>query len=206
MESIHTSILLASKREKNLFVDHGDERKLGLSSLAYKFIGGLLQHSRGLCAITNPTTNSYKRLARTPSATGSTWAPSYISYAGNNRTHMIRVPAPGRFEYRLPDGATHPYLFQAAILAAGLSGIKNSIDPGPPQSSNAYGNPDQQHAIVQSLPQSLIEALNLLQKDEEMCKLLGHDLVEAFNRLKREELALAQSNITPWEIDTTLDC
>ena len=113
--------------ETNVFLD--DDGELGLSENAYHFLGGVLHSAEALCAITNPTVNSYKRLNAPTTASGSTWAPNAISYAGNNRTHMVRVPGPGRLETRLPDGAANPYLLQAALLAAGLDGIEQRRDP-----------------------------------------------------------------------------
>jgi len=105
---------------------------LGLSTDAYYFIGGVLQQANGLCSFLASTVNSYKRLNGAITASGSTWSPNAISYAGNNRTHMIRVPAPGRFELRLADGAVNPYLLPATVLAAGLDGIGRSVNPGKP--------------------------------------------------------------------------
>ena len=113
---------------ENLFKDpDGDQ---GLSELAYHFLGGVIHSAEALCAITNPTVNSYKRINAPVTASGATWAPNYISYSGNNRTHMVRTPEDDRFEFRLPDGAANPYLLQAAVLAAGLDGIANKRDPG----------------------------------------------------------------------------
>ena len=104
--------------------------ELGLSALAYHFLGGIMHTADALAAITNPTVNSYKRLNAPPTLSGATWSPNTITYAGNNRTHMIRIPDAGRFELRLADGAANPYLLQAALLVAGLDGIKNKRDPG----------------------------------------------------------------------------
>ena len=101
----------------------------GLSELAYHFLGGVIHSAEALCAITNPTVNSYKRINAPVTASGATWAPNYISYSGNNRTHMVRTPDDDRFEFRLPDGAANPYLLQAAVLAAGLDGIANRTRP-----------------------------------------------------------------------------
>lgn len=112
---------------------------MGLSELAYHFIGGLLHNAEALCAFTNPTVNSYKRIGNYSSTTsGSTWSPNFISYTGNNRTHMIRIPEPGHFELRLPDGAAHPHLLQASVLAAGLDGIANKRNPGKRLDINMY--------------------------------------------------------------------
>ena len=107
--------------DRNAFADGKDE--LGLSKTAYNFIGGMMNAAEELCAITNPTVNSYKRINAPGTLSGATWSPNTVTYAGNNRTHMIRIPDAGRFELRLADGAANPYLLPAAILAAGLDGI-----------------------------------------------------------------------------------
>ncbi len=107
--------------KKNLFGHKTEE--MGLSKLGYYFMGGVLNNAEALVALTNPTVNSYKRINAPVTTSGATWAPNTVTYGGNNRTHMIRIPDPGRFEFRLADGATNPYLLQACILAAGLDGI-----------------------------------------------------------------------------------
>ena len=89
-----------------------------------------MKHASALAAITNPTVNSYKRINAPRTSSGATWAPNTVTWTGNNRTHMVRVPGPGRFELRLPDGAANPYLLQAVIIAAGLDGMRTKADPG----------------------------------------------------------------------------
>ena len=106
------------KGKKNIFLDKHD--KLGLSKTAYNFLGGIMKHASSLSTFFNPTINSYRRINAAPTKSGATWSPSSISYTGNNRTHMIRVPDPGRFELRLMDGSANPYLLQASVLAAGI--------------------------------------------------------------------------------------
>ena len=103
--------------------------KNGLAQLAYWFTGGVLKHAKAVTAVTNPLVNSYKRLVRSVPRSGATWAPVYVTYGANNRTQMIRIPAPGRIENRLGDGAANPYLAATVLLAAGLDGIENQIDP-----------------------------------------------------------------------------
>jgi len=112
----------------NAFVD--DSMELGLSTKGRHFLGGIMKHAPALAAITNPTVNSYKRINAPQTISGATWAPNTVTWTGNNRTHMVRVPGPGRFELRLPDGAANPYLMQAIIIAAGLDGIRSKVDPG----------------------------------------------------------------------------
>ncbi|HMJ09955.1 MAG TPA: type III glutamate--ammonia ligase, partial [Polyangiaceae bacterium] len=124
---VHVSVWDAAG-DQNLFRDAGGE--LGLSPSAYQFIGGVLHHAEALCALTNPTVNSYKRINGVPTSSGATWSPNTISYSGNNRTHMIRIPDVDRFELRLPDGSANPYLLQAGVIAAGLDGIATRKEPG----------------------------------------------------------------------------
>ena len=109
---VHVSVWDAAHASKNLFHDAGGE--LGLSRTAYQFMAGVLHHAEALCALTNPTVNSFKRINGAPTLPGATWSPNTISYTGNNRTHMIRIPDIDRFELRLADGAANPYLLQAA--------------------------------------------------------------------------------------------
>ena len=116
-----------SAGERNLFHDEAGEA--GLSSLAYAFLGGVLAAAEPLTALFNPTVNSYKRINARPTLSGATWSPNTVTYGGNNRTQMVRIPEPGRFELRLADGAANPYLLQAGILAAGLDGIPMSATP-----------------------------------------------------------------------------
>ena len=109
------------------FSDPDDE--LGLSKDGHAFLGGLMHNAAALCAL-NPTVNSYKRINAPRTVSGATWSPNTITYSGDNRTHMIRVPGGGRMELRLADGAANPYLLQAGLLVAGLDGIANGRDPG----------------------------------------------------------------------------
>ena len=118
----HARFAVVDKGGSNVFED--DKGELGLSQTAYHFIGGVMHSAEALCAISNPMVNSYKRINAPPTLSGATWSPNTVTYAGNNRTHMIRIPDAGRFELRLADGAANPYLLPAAVLAAGLDGIK----------------------------------------------------------------------------------
>src|SRR4029434_7763 len=104
----------------------------------YTLIGGGMNAAQELCSITNPTVNSYKRINAPATLSGATWSPNSVTYAGNNRTHMIRIPGSGRFELRLADGAANPYLLPAALLAAGLEGIAKGADPGEPLDLDLY--------------------------------------------------------------------
>jgi glutamate---methylamine ligase len=115
-----------------------DSRPLSISPLGYHFIGGIIHSADAMAAILNPTVNSYKRINAPPTLSGATWSPNSVTYTGNNRTHMIRIPEAGRFELRLPDGAANSYAMQAALLAAGLDGIENKRDPGKRLDINMY--------------------------------------------------------------------
>mgnify|MGYP003319674667 FL=1 len=131
----HAHISLWNEKN-NKFLESGD--RYGLSKLAYNFLGGLMKNAASLSAFFNPTVNSFRRINAPPTKSGASWSPSSISYTGNNRTHMIRIPDPGRFELRLMDGSSNPYLLQAGILAAGLHGMNMKLDPGEPLTCNMY--------------------------------------------------------------------
>ncbi len=135
---VHVS-LWDREKNQNLFKDKNGE--LGLSRTAYEFMAGVLHNAEALSAITNPTVNSFKRINAAPTASGATWSPNTVSYTGNNRTHMIRIPDVDRFELRLADGSANPYLLQAAILAAGLDGITHHRDAGRRLDNNMYTDP-----------------------------------------------------------------
>ncbi len=189
--------------KKNLFLNKNDE--LGLSKLAYQFLGGIMQHAVSMCAIFNPTVNSYKRIDAPRTTSGATWSPSAVTYSGNNRTHMIRVPDDGRFELRLMDGAMNPYLSQAAIIAAGLDGIKNKRDPGEPSFVNMYEEGDKVRS-AKLLPSTLLDALRLLEKNKTLKEELGAEVVDAYIKLKMMEWRDYTSHLSDWERQSTLDC
>jgi len=186
----------------NLFEDAAGS--LGLSALGYHFIGGILHSAAALAAILNPTVNSYKRINAPATRSGASWSPNTVTYSGNNRTHMIRIPAAGRFELRLADGAANPYLLQAAILAAGLDGIAHTRDPGPRLDINMYTNG---HAImdVAKLPLNLLDALRALEGSSVLNDALG-GFVPAYLKLKTQQWNDYAAHLSQWEIDTTLDC
>ncbi|QMU60354.1 MAG: type III glutamate--ammonia ligase [Gammaproteobacteria bacterium] len=189
--------------KKNLFLSKNDD--LGLSKLAYQFLGGIMQHAQSLCAVFNPTVNSYKRISAPRTTSGATWSPSSITYSGNNRTHMIRVPDDGRFELRLMDGAVNPYLLQAGIIAAGLEGIENKRDPGEPLHIDMY---EEGHKVKNAklLPTNLLDALRLLEKNKVIQQGLGEELVESFVKLKMQEWDQFTSHLSEWERNNVLDC
>ena len=187
-----------------------DPRGLGLSREGYHFIGGLMAHAKAYIAVTAPIVNSYKRLRVGDPRSGATWAPVYVSYGYNNRTQMLRVPAPGRVEDRTVDGACNPYLGAAVLLAAGLDGIERELDPGDPNSLNLYETtPEQREELgIDTLPENLLDATRELERDDVMRKALGKtphgDYVDYFVACKRREVQAAHEQITPWELDRYL--
>ncbi len=216
----HAHLSVWNKKGKNLFLDKKD--KLGLSKTAYNFMGGIMNSAEALTAWFNPTINSYKRINAPVTASGATWSPNTITYSGNNRTHMIRVPGSGRFELRLMDGATNPYLLQAGILAAGIDGIEKKRNPGKPVNVNMY---EEAHKVkgAKKLPLNLPQALNNLDKSKVLKSAFGKDVINSYITLKNREIKKYNSSrekkigfkgsksnksnlITQWEKDNTLDC
>ena len=186
----------------NLFTNTAGSN--GLSPLAYHFLGGLMAHAPALCAITNPSVNSYRRLAAPPTTSGATWSPGGISYTGNNRTHMVRIPDDQRLELRLPDGSAHPYLLQAAVLAAGLDGIERQLDPGPRRDNDNYADPLPPGSCT-PLPRDLGEALEAFAADTTLRTALGEGFCSAYERLRRRQWATYRSQVSGWERSTGLD-
>ena len=189
--------------QNNLFEDSSDE--MGLSTMAYHFLGGVLHNAQALTAIFNPTVNSYKRIDAQVTTSGSTWSPNAVAYGGNNRTHMVRIPDRGRFELRLMDGAANPYLMQAGVLAAGLDGVENERDPGKRLDINMY---TEGHKIrgLRRLPANLLDAIRLFEKSKVLRSGLGDALVDSYSKLKYQDWRSYSSAISQWERDHTLDC
>ena len=189
--------------DTNLFADAAGE--LGVSQLGYHFLGGLMAHATSICAITNPTVNSYKRINAPATTSGATWAPNLVTYGGNNRTHMVRIPGAGRIELRLADGATNTYLLPAAIAAAGLDGIAEKRDPGPRLDINVY---EEAHKAggAERLPLNLLDALRTLEANPALASGLGSETVSAFVKLKTAEWNEYASHLSDWERQNTLDC
>ncbi len=200
----HISIWDLAGRQ-NLFNGSDDSRGLGLSPLAYQFLGGIMHSADCLAAIFNPAINSYKRINAPRTLSGATWSPDSITYGGNNRTHMIRVPEAGRFELRLMDGAANPYLMQAGILACGLDGIEANRDPGDPLDINMYELGEDIKGYKQ-LPHNLLDAIRLFESSDVLKDRLGSELIGAFVKLKKKQWDDYSSHLTKWELDNTLDC
>ena len=199
------------KGKKNIFLDQHD--KLGLSKIAYNFLGGIMRHASSLSTFFNPTINSYRRINAAPTKSGATWSPSSISYTGNNRTHMIRVPDPGRFELRLMDGSANPYLLQASVLAAGIEGLSKRINPGKPLFCNMYED-YKKYPNLSKLPNELKDSLDKIENNKEMNKAFGKEVIKSYVKLRTSELKDFNDNekfdkskpITKWERQNTLDC
>jgi glutamate---methylamine ligase len=198
---VHVSLW---KGNKNVFDDGNDA--IGLSKTAYNFIGGLMNAACEICSITNPSVNSYKRINAPVTLSGATWSPNTVTYAGNNRTHMIRVPGSGRFEFRLADGATNPYLLPAAVLAAGLQGIAQGTDPGKPLDINMYEVGHKAPADTKKLPLNLLDAIRLTEKSKLLRQELGDEFVDSYVKLKMLDWNDFSRHLTQWERATTLDC
>ena len=188
--------------KQNIFADKISE--LGLAKSGLNFLGGIMGHAKSMVAITNPTVNSYKRINAPVTQSGATWAPNTVTWSGNNRTHMVRIPGPGRFELRLPDGATNPYLLQAVILAAGMIGIDTKADPGKRFDNDIYSDRTTDNE-VEKLPANLLDALREFTRDELLISKLGTEFSNAYIKLKNQEWEKFNSHLTSWEVLNTLD-
>ena len=199
----HAHVSVWSKDGKtNLMEDAQGE--LGLSALAYHFIGGLLKHAESLAAITNPVVNSYKRINAPRTTSGATWSPNTVTYSGNNRTHMIRIPDSDRIEVRLADGAVNPYLLQAVLIGAGLWGVENQTDPGKRIDLDMYA---EGHKVrnAPKLPFNLLDALRAFQKNKTLRGILGAEFADSFVKLKLDEWNQYMQHFSEWERQNALD-
>ncbi|MBM0742130.1 type III glutamate--ammonia ligase [Phormidium sp. CLA17] len=191
----------------NLFYDSDDPRGCKLSKLGYQFIAGILKHAPAICAIIAPTVNSYKRLVARGSMSGFTWAPVYRCYGNNNRTNMLRIPlAGGRVECRAADISSNPYLGAAIILAAGLEGIQEGLDPGEPHTENMYSYSLEQLAEmgIQCLPRNLSEAIAAFASDPLSKNVFGALMYNTYIQFKSQEWEEYHTHISDWEIQRYL--
>jgi glutamine synthetase len=190
------------KANENAFFDPDGEYQI--SDAMRHYIGGLKKHARAIAAITNPLVNSYKRLVPGYEA------PVNIAWSRRNRSPLIRVPerrgAGTRVEFRMPDPSCNPYLALAVQLAAGLDGMRNSIDPGPPVDTNVWKLSEEERRKYQmeSLPANLKEAVDELAADEVIAAALGDHILNHFVAAKREEWGEYIAQVTEWEIGTYL--
>ncbi len=198
----HVSIWDKAGR-KNLF--HDAKGELGLSKLAYDFLGGVLHNASAMCSIWNPTVNSYKRINAPVTSSGATWSPNSIAFGGNNRSTMVRIPDAGRLELRLMDGAANPYLLQAGVLVAGLDGIANKRHPGKRQDINLYTDGHKVRGL-RKLPLNLLDAIRLTEKDKVLRAGFGESFISSYVKLKNQQWNDYASSLSQWERDNTLDC
>jgi len=190
---------------KNLFEDPSDS--YGLSKLGYQFIAGILKHAKAIVSVTCPTVNSYKRLVRQGSMSGFTWAPVYVCYGNNNRTNMLRIPmGGGRVECRAADIATNLYLGAAMILAAGLEGIREGLDPGEAHRENMYTYTlDELKALgVDTLPRTLGEAIAAFAADPLSKAVMGPLMYQSYIDYKTQEWEEYHAHVSDWEIQRYL--
>lgn len=195
-----------SQSKVNVFAGEGEGQtgEVGLSERGKHFLGGIMKHASALAAITNPTVNSYKRINAPRTMSGATWAPNTVTWTGNNRTHMVRVPGPGRFELRLPDGAVNPYLLQAVIIAAGLSGIRSEADPGKRHDIDMYAEGHKVRGAPR-LPLNMLDALRAYDRDKGLKEAMGEEFSAAYLKLKQDEWNAFVSHFSTWEKQNTLD-
>ncbi len=205
---VHVSVWDApgAAASTNVFAGEGDgpTGEVGLGEQGKHFLGGIMSHASAMAAITNPTVNSYKRINAPRTMSGATWAPNTVTWTGNNRTHMVRVPGPGRFELRLPDGAANPYLLQSVIIAAGLDGIRSQADPGKRYDIDMYA---EGHKVrgAPKLPLNMLDALRAYDRDKGLKTVMGEEFSAAFLKLKKEEWNDFVSHFSRWEKEHTLD-
>lgn len=204
----HFNISLADRRTgRNLFDDPSDPRGCGMSKLGYQFIAGVLRHARAISAVIAPTVNSYKRLVARGSMSGFTWAPIFVCYGNNNRTNMLRIPMNGpRIECRAADISCNVYLGAAMILAAGLEGIEQDLDPGQPHRENMYLSSPEMLASqnIELLPRTLGEAIDAFEADSLSEAVMGPLMYKTFIDFKRNEWMDYQSHVSDWETDRYL--
>ncbi|HCR43766.1 MAG TPA: type I glutamate--ammonia ligase, partial [Ruminococcaceae bacterium] len=199
---MHTNMSLFRDGE-NVFYDPKSEK--GLSHTAYNFIAGILKHIKGICAVTNPLVNSYKRLV--PGFE----APCYIAWTAGNRSALIRVPASRgdstRAELRNPDPACNPYLAFALLLAAGMDGIENNLTPPEAVTSNIYDIDEQgrKDRNIESLPSDLKSAVAAMREDPLVERVLGKHIFSKYVEAKEKEWHEFSTTVTGWELKEYLD-
>src|SRR5688500_18238512 len=199
---MHTHQSLFARGRNAFFDEHSDTQ---LSRLCLHYIGGLLKHAKGFCAITNPLVNSYKRLVPGYEA------PTAIAWSTRNRSPLVRVPAARgpmtRIELRMPDPSCNPYLALAVMLRAGLDGIDKELDPVPPVHKNIYkmSHRERRHLRIDELPRNLSKALDELEKSDLMRQTLGEHIFDHFLAAKRAEWDSYIRHVSPWEIERYLN-
>jgi glutamine synthetase len=188
--------------QRDLSIGEADDEPL--SPLGLHFLGGLLDHAPALVGVGSPTVNSYKRLLP------GSWSPAHVCWGVGNRAALVRIPSMGRrrhLEYRSGDNAANPFIFLTAVLAAGLDGIQNQIDP-PAAVNEDVGHLSSEEVSAQGiefLPRTLPEALDALETDEVVAEALGPVIFHEFLKVKRSELAAYDLHVHPWERDMYLE-
>ncbi len=203
---LHFHLSITDAAGNAIFAADDDARELGLSTEAYQFMAGLLQHAPALTALCAPTVNSYKRLMCGHSLSGTSWAPAFIGFGDNNRTTVARVVYQ-RIEWRLPDSSANPYLALAGVIAAGLDGLERALDPGQPVNSDIYEMTQVQRDELglQILPQNLGVAVLALHNDKILTEALGADFAHEFVSLKSAEWLEYCQHVSTWETHHYLD-
>jgi glutamine synthetase len=204
----HLNMSLARLADgENLFSDSQDPRGCGITRLGYRFIAGVVRHLPAICAVVAPTVNSYKRLVKQGSMSGFTWAPIFACYGNNNRTNAVRIPmGGGRIELRPADSACNPYLSTAMVLAAGLEGIAEDLEPGEPNRRNMYevGAEELGALGIRELPRSLGEALDAFRDDPLSDAVMGRQMAASWHDTKRHEWLEYMAHVSQWETDRYL--
>jgi glutamine synthetase len=204
----HLNMSLADLESgSNLFTPE-EGRPGWVSNLGRQFIAGVLRHAPAICAVIAPTVNSYKRLVVQGSMSGFTWAPVFSCYGNNNRTNMLRIPGAGsRVECRAADSSCNPYLAAAMLLAAGLEGIREQLDPGEPNLVNAYRLSPEQRAErgLTTLPRTLGEAIEAFAADPLGRQVFGEAMADAFISFKRQEWDSYHATVSTWERERYLE-
>jgi glutamine synthetase len=204
----HFNMSLADLEQGHNLFTPADGSAAWVSEMGLQFMAGILRHAPAICAVMAPTVNSYKRLVVQGSMSGFTWAPVFVCYGNNNRTNMLRIPGAGsRVECRAADSSCNPYLTAAMLLAAGLEGIREGLDPGPPNLVNAYRlTPEERSARgLTTLPRNLGEAIEAFAADPLSREVFGDAMAEAYTAFKRDEWNSFHSSISDWETERYLE-
>jgi glutamine synthetase len=196
---LHVHISLFDPSGENLFEDITDQRGLDMSEKAYHFIGGILKHGPSLIAIGAPSVNSYKRMQP------GSWAPAHICYGAGNRSVLVRIPEKRRtrrFEYRGADGTCNPYLLAACLVAAGLHGIQNRMDPGDPVDVDVskMSEIELKEKGITWVPRNLSQAIDHLAEDTILAETIGRSIWEEFIKIKRTEWDKFSRHVSDWEL------
>lgn len=204
----HFNMSLADLEQGHNLFAPADGSAAWVSEMGLQFMAGILRHAPAICAVMAPTVNSYKRLVVQGSMSGFTWAPVFVCYGNNNRTNMLRIPGAGsRVECRAADSSCNPYLAAAMLLAAGLEGIREGLDPGPPNLVNAYRLTPEERAArgLTTLPRNLGEAIEAFAVDPLSREVFGDAMAEAYTAFKRDEWNSFHSSISDWETERYLE-